>query len=1170
VPGIPRPKREVPIVLTASALLSFASAYRAAALALPDLGVAAFFIVAQLRRDVGAGAPWFVLAAVALGVAVRRLDLESWALFIPGGLTGRVDAAFGARAATAATAVVIVERILLAALACVVFGHYAASLLFAMTGVSQLPRIAAAPDLTAVFAIALLGWLWLRARRGRYLSVARRTQHVWVAVGTLVGLAIYATISAGRSWTATERALLQLPAGLTGAGWWTILIALATFGQTSPAIGVGDSLPRIARELEPPRSVALRRTVALTSIYGLAVTTLLSFLCVALVPVAGDPRWADAPLLALALNVAGPSWARAVLALVVALAAALLLGQATRAALWGVEGVLARLAERDVLALVFRARDPRFGRYAAAIDTVVVATAAAVVMSSGSGGWLGSAYALSVLATFVLQIAALLRLRRLPAGKPLKLPLTVRVFGGEWAIGTWLLGALLTLSGVAMLVRYEAGAIGAAVATTALAFALAARADRTTASEPAELDPSQLLPSAELSFGPLEPRPGTILVPVRNPNWLAHVDAALRTSRDHDIVIMMARMIGIDTDDEWTDETRPTASERLVFSRALALAERYGRTVRLMIVPARDVFDALVAAVQRLKAQEMYVGESASISADAQAQLLGQAWERAPRSDLHVRLVIHHRSGRTDVYHIGAHAPELNARDLDLIHLVWLDAVKALGRHVHHHDIVRAALTQMAEQLSGPDRDVALEAIRQVAKPADELAAVLRTRDYARLRDMVRNRPPSEMGELLAALSLEDQAVVFRLLPRKDAAATFEYLPHDAREALLKTLSKEVVASILNEMAPDDRTMFLEELPAAATRELLALLTPQERSIALTLLGYPDKSVGRLMTPDYVAVHEEWSIQEVLDYIRRHGQDSETLNVIYVVDDHGGLVDDIRIREILLADPSRRVSEIMDRRFVALKATDDQQTAVSVFRQYDRSALPVTDTAGMLIGIVTVDDVLDVAETEATRDIQRIGGSEALDEPYMDISFGRMIQKRAGWLTALFVGEMLTATAMGFFEAEISRAVVLALFVPLIISSGGNSGSQASTLVIRALALGEVRLRDWWRVMRRELAAGLALGAILATIGFMRISIWSAFSDVYGQHWMLVAITVSIALVGIVLWGTLVGSLLPFLLRRLGFDPAASSAPFVATLVDVTGLLIYFSVALVVLRGTLL
>jgi magnesium transporter len=224
----------------------------------------------------------------------------------------------------------------------------------------------------------------------------------------------------------------------------------------------------------------------------------------------------------------------------------------------------------------------------------------------------------------------------------------------------------------------------------------------------------------------------------------------------------------------------------------------------------------------------------------------------------------------------------------------------------------------------------------------------------------------------------------------------------------------------------------------------------------------------------------------------------------------------------------------------------------------------------VLIGIVTIDDVLDVAESEATKDIQRIGGSEALDEPYMEIGFIKMVQKRAGWLTALFLGEMLTATAMGFFEHEIEKAVLLALFVPLIISSGGNSGSQASTLVIRALALGELKLRDWWKVMRRELGAGLALGTILAIVGFLRITVWSAFSDIYGQHWLLLAFTVAFALIGVVMWGTLIGSLLPLLLRRLGFDPATSSAPFVATLVDVTGLVIYFSVALVVLRGTLL
>jgi magnesium transporter len=478
----------------------------------------------------------------------------------------------------------------------------------------------------------------------------------------------------------------------------------------------------------------------------------------------------------------------------------------------------------------------------------------------------------------------------------------------------------------------------------------------------------------------------------------------------------------------------------------------------------------------------------------------------------------------------------------------------------------------MEEQLNseGPPRDGVLDAVRRTVRPAEELAAVVRQRDFTRLRDMVRNRPASDLAAVLTELTLEDQVVTFRVLPRKVAAATFEYLSHEAQETLLKAMAQEDVAVLLNNMAPDDRTMFLEELPASATQQLLTLLTPEERRLAVTLLGYPDHSIGRLMTPDYIAVREQWTVQEVLNYIRTHGHDSETLNVIYVVDAHGALIDDIRIRELLLTLPETRVADLMDRRFVALNAADDQDSAVTVFRKEDRSALPVTDSTGVLIGIVTIDDVLDVAEAQATKEIQRIGGSEALDEPYTEIAFAQMIKKRAGWLTALFLGEMLTATAMGAFEHEIERAVVLALFVPLIITSGGNSGSQASTLVIRAIALGEVQLKDWWRVMQREIGAGLALGAILGSIGFLRITIWSAFSNLYGEHWLLVALTVGLALIGVVLWGTLIGSLLPFLLRRLGFDPATSSAPFVATLVDVTGLVIYFSVGLVILRGTLL
>jgi magnesium transporter len=447
---------------------------------------------------------------------------------------------------------------------------------------------------------------------------------------------------------------------------------------------------------------------------------------------------------------------------------------------------------------------------------------------------------------------------------------------------------------------------------------------------------------------------------------------------------------------------------------------------------------------------------------------------------------------------------------------------------------------------------------------------VIRARDFDMLPVVLKDSTPNDLAELMTDLSISDQLMVLRHLPRSRAVSTFQYLLPRTQEWLLKAMPPEEAATILNEMSPDDRTILLEESSATTSKEILALLAPEERAVAVSLLEYPEGSVGRLMTPDYIALRESWSVQQVLDYIRQHGQDSETLNVVYVIDEKGILLDDIRIREFLLTPLNRCVSDLMDRQFVALQATDDQKTAVAVFKREDRTVLPVVDSEGKLVGIVTIDDILDVAEQAVTQDFQKIGGLEALDEPYMHISLVRMVRKRAGWLVLLFLGEMLTATAMGFFEKEIARAVVLALFIPLIISSGGNSGSQASSLVIRALALGEVRLPDWWRVFRREILSGLLLGTILGTIGFSRVAIWSAFSDIYGPHWLLVAFTVGCALIGIVLWGTLAGSTLPFILRSLGFDPATSSAPFVATLVDVTGLVIYFTIASLILRGTLL
>ncbi len=459
---------------------------------------------------------------------------------------------------------------------------------------------------------------------------------------------------------------------------------------------------------------------------------------------------------------------------------------------------------------------------------------------------------------------------------------------------------------------------------------------------------------------------------------------------------------------------------------------------------------------------------------------------------------------------------------------------------------------------------------------APEIESLIDARNFGALRELFREWPPADVAEVILDLPEDEQVIIFRVLPAALAADVFEYIGIEEQQKLLHAMAHEQVVAILNEMSPDDRTALLEELPSAAARQLIRLLTPEERHVATALLGYPEDSVGRLMTPDFIQVKEDWTVQHVLDYVREYGRDSETLNFVYVIDERGKLIDDVRMREFLLRPLTAKVTDIRDQSFVALNVGDSQQDALNVFRKYDRAALPVVDSSGVLVGIVTADDMLDVAEKEATEDIQKFGGMEALEEPYMRIPVWRMVRKRAGWLVILFLGEMLTATAMANYQEELAKALVLALFLPLIISSGGNSGSQASTLMIRAMALGEVTLRDWWRVMGREVQAGLSLGVILGAIGVMRVGAWAIIGEQYfhqqpyGAHWPLVAFTVGIALVGVVLWGTLSGSMLPFLLRRIGADPATSSAPFVATLVDVTGLIIYFSIAMVIMRGAML
>ena len=451
----------------------------------------------------------------------------------------------------------------------------------------------------------------------------------------------------------------------------------------------------------------------------------------------------------------------------------------------------------------------------------------------------------------------------------------------------------------------------------------------------------------------------------------------------------------------------------------------------------------------------------------------------------------------------------------------------------------------------------------------EEVVELVEKGDDAQLKVFLDDLNISDVEHLID--ELPQYAVKFLdTLAIKRAVNVFRILDFPTQERIIKKLSGPKLAELINLLPPDDRTSLFSELKGDAVAKLIQLLPAKDRVEALSLLGYEEDSVGRLMTPDYVAVKKDWTVSRVLEHIRRYGKDSETIDVIYVIGDNGVLLDDIRIREILLASPEVVIGDLADNRTIALKANDPQEEAINVFRMNNRVALPVVDNHDILLGIVTVDDILWIANEEYTEDMHKIGGTAALDEPYLDMPLLGLVKKRVGWLVVLFLGEMLTATAMGYFEADIAKAVVLAMFVPLIISSGGNSGSQASTLIIQAMALGEITIGDWWKVMKRELLSGLMLGIVLGTIGFTRIFVWTLFSDMYGPHWMLIGFTVGLALVGVVLWGSLAGSMLPLLLKKLGADPATSSAPFVATLVDVTGLIIYFSVAVMFLEGILL
>ncbi len=452
----------------------------------------------------------------------------------------------------------------------------------------------------------------------------------------------------------------------------------------------------------------------------------------------------------------------------------------------------------------------------------------------------------------------------------------------------------------------------------------------------------------------------------------------------------------------------------------------------------------------------------------------------------------------------------------------------------------------------------------------EQFQELIAKEDKLQIKEFLNDQNISDVAELIYE-NEEYAAQIIGHLSMHRAVSVFKILDLPVQKRIIHELPAFTTAELMNELPADDRTAFLSELPGTAVRELVKTLNPEERKITLSLLGYPEGSVGRLMTPDYIYVYEDNTVEEVLNTIRKFAKSSETIDVIYVINKKGELLDDIRIKDFILASPDKRVNELMDDRFIALHADDDQEVANEAFKMNNRVALPVVSKSNKLLGIVTIDDVLWVANEEFSEDIQKIGGTEALDEPYLDVPLLKLFKKRVGWLIVLFLGEMITASVMQNFEDEIRKAVVLTLFIPLIISSGGNTGSQASTLIIQAMAVGEITIASWWRVMRREIIQGLMLGTVLGIIGFTRVMLWgSIVPGIYEGHNMLVGLTVGFSLLGVVLWGTLSGSMLPLLLKRLGADPAVSSAPFVATLVDVTGLVIYFSVAYIFLQGILL
>jgi len=459
--------------------------------------------------------------------------------------------------------------------------------------------------------------------------------------------------------------------------------------------------------------------------------------------------------------------------------------------------------------------------------------------------------------------------------------------------------------------------------------------------------------------------------------------------------------------------------------------------------------------------------------------------------------------------------------------------------------------------------------IVQLLKP--EFDELIEAKDWPALKEALGEVPAVDVAELLQEMDIEVAVVIFRLLKKDHAADVFSNLSSSTGVELLNNLSGSQLSDIMSNLEPDERVSIMEELPGHLTQRVLNSMEVDDQKQVKNMLGYPEETVGRLMTTRYVRVKAEWTIQRSMAHIRKYGQRAETLNVIYVVDENEKLIDDLKLTELILADLDQTISSLMDNSFVALSAFEDQEEAYKALSKYDRVALPVVDSGGILIGIVTVDDIIDIAEEETTEDMQLMAGMDALDRYYSETTIFEMVQKRVGWLVVLFIGQLFTVTAMGAYESVLASAVFLSIFIPMIISSGGNSGSQAATLIIRALSTDDIDMNEWKKVFGREILSGLLLGALIGILGFVVIICYGLVQQLpMNSEMILSALTVSFSLMAVIVFGNLSGSMLPFLLSKMGLDPAVSSAPFISTISDVTGIIIYFSIAMALLKGVVL